>query len=858
MWLRGAHDAQQLLASQGASANILPPPVASKPSNLLEALQESVRFGTVPEFTYVETDRSVQMHRAHNLGRQIEIVHEALIHAFNDDNTLEPHDVVVICADIETAAPLLDATFGRTVKSTQGQYKLPLVVADRGLRFVDDGAALLSSILTTVRGRFSISDVMAVATSPLVLQNFSANNDDVDAWNRIIERTRIRWGANQQHRARMNVDIHEDAHTWSAGLRRALAGALLPDSPVQADFGDVVPLADIEASDIDTVATLSRIVTVLVQLEEAKNTNASYNIIQWADAVDQALTALGVDSRGQLDNAREVINKLRGYVTAAVGDGVEVVSCSFNDFADLLEELIAGTPGRQPLRTGAITATSMVPLRSVPFKVVCLVGFDEGTMRAGEAEGDDLVSRQDFVGDSNARIDQRRAILDAIVAASSRVIITCNGRSIRDNTEVPLITPLSELLDLCERCGVDKRDNEGNHLQVEYQHPRHFGSATNYEIGEIVPGLVWSHDVVGLAALGSKKALTEAQQKALDVEQTLKTKPTASEELLISPRDFLRFIDDPLKTFVSFGLKISTWSDETEDEPALVPLTSRRDEQVTLCRSYIAALDADSNFDQWKKTQIHIGTLPFWSYGDEQAAKIQKFGDTYIDRRSAWGIALEPTTLSIDVPFKGGRVRGDIAVFLTDDNCIAIHEYQLGVFGTPGQSEMAHMLLLLLASGQHFDGGHILYRRQKEGDTFLQHVELDPDISASDAIDSVNALAELFVKATQSPFPLFGKAAEKLNSGEPEKALKEFRTRISRDTENADGDKFPYVSSRECLVFGLLPQFEDVFSKSVIDFFNLYFRVILSPNKERAEATGDKNIAPPHGGPKRTQRNVYV
>ncbi len=859
MWLRGAHDAQKLLESQGISIHHIPEFHKKPITNTLIALQQSVRSGVAEEIKFVDTDRSVQMHRAHNLGRQVEILHEALVHAFNDHRDLEPHDVVIMCADIEAAAPLLQATFGRTVKSSNGDYVLPLVVADRGLRFVDDGASLLANILTAVRGRFSITDVMSVATSSLVLQNFNANNDDVESWYRIIERTRIRWGSSQHQRSRMGVSIYEDAHTWSAGLERALTGALLSDSPLAPSFGDVVPLADIEASDIDAIAALSRIVSVLAALEEKAN-GADLTIIEWADAVEEALTELGADARGELDNAREVIKTMREYVGNAAGHNVETATTSFTDFADLLNELIAGTPGRQPLRTGAITATSMVPLRSVPFKVVCLVGFDEGTMRAGDAEGDDLVSRQDFIGDSNPRIDQRRAILDAVVSAKHQLIITCNGRSIKDNQEVPLITPLSEFLDWCDRCGVPKKDKDGNHQRLEYQHPRHFGAAKNFIKGDVVPGIVWSHDEVGLAALGAVVTKTDARVKAEEVSQQLEkaVKQGEPDELVISPQDFLRFIDDPMKTFVQYGLKISTWSDEAEDEPALVPLTSRKDEVVDLCRTYVDALDHSSDFSSWHDVQKRIGSLPFGEYGNDQAQKVKKFGDTFIALRAAWGIAPVLSSVAIDVPFKGGRVKGDVPVYLTDDNCIALTEYQPETFGAPSQSHMAHLLLLLLASGQRFKAGHVLFRRfKKDQDTYLHYVELEPNINTSDAISTVAVLSELFMKAMNNPYPLFDTAAEKINAGDRKGALKAFRSRITSARTNADGESFSFVGTREALVYGALPAFDDVYTKDVLAFFSQYFSSIVTYNKELAAQSGDKNIAPPHGGPKRTQRYVF-
>jgi exodeoxyribonuclease V gamma subunit len=839
MWLRGAHDAQQLMASQGESATLVADAADVAVTDLLSALQQSVRTGQAQEHTFLGTDRSVQMHRAHNLGRQIEIVHEALIHAFNDVDGLEPHDVVVICADIESAAPLLEATFSRTVKSKNGGYQLPLVVADRGLRFVDDGASLLASILTAARGRFSISEVMAVATSPLVLQNFNANNDDVEAWTRIIERTRIRWGANQHHRARMNVDIHEDAHTWSAGLQRALTGALLPDGPVQSDFGDVVPLADVEAADIDTVSTLSHIVSVLSQLEQLKNSNSTLSVTEWADAVDEALTSLGTDSRGQLDNAREVINKLRGYVSTAAGDGVSAVGCTFEDFADLLEELIAGTPGRQPLRTGAITATSMVPLRSVPFKVVCLVGFDEGTMRAGEAEGDDLVSRQDFVGDSNARIDQRRAILDAIVAAQHQVIITCNGRSIKDNTEVPLITPLSELLDLCERCGVPKRDTDGNHLKIEYQHPRHFSSDRNYAKGKILEDLVWSHDEVGLAAIGNSAAKTAVREEAeelskkIDKSEKKSKKKDQSNYRVVTIDDLRYFIANPLSTFVRNTLDIRTWKDEETEEPAEIPLHVEKREAKALRKSFVTAQQNGMTKDKWADLQHKIGALPFGEYGTELVDEVVDRVTEANEKAAAWGINLSHAiTTPISISFGNAEFSGSLRYFIAEENRIAIYEYDADQVGSVTRDRLALDLLLLLATGQ-FEGCEglvvLLGTRSQTIDgkkntfpsTNVNLVALDPMFTAKSAKARLQKLLDLYVMASENPYPEYGKTAEAIAAGDLDTAKKEFILSSGRT-----------ATAEEKLVYGTLVKFDDVFTKDVQTFFKKFYSAVLAVDDE--------------------------
>ena len=57
-------------------------------------------------------DRTVQIHACHGRARQVEVLRDAVLHLLEDDPTLEPRDVIVMCPDIETFAPLIQATFG--------------------------------------------------------------------------------------------------------------------------------------------------------------------------------------------------------------------------------------------------------------------------------------------------------------------------------------------------------------------------------------------------------------------------------------------------------------------------------------------------------------------------------------------------------------------------------------------------------------------------------------------------------------------------------------------------------------------------------------------------------------------------
>jgi exonuclease V gamma subunit len=212
----------------------------------------------------------VQIHRAHTLGRQAEILRDALLHSFSTIDNLHPHEVIVLCADIEAAAPLLRATFEEPLTLGSGErVKIPFVVADRTLRETSIGAELAADILSLIGSRFDVDSVVNIATHELVLKNAYMGSGDVDAWLRHIHNTRVRWGLDVQHRKVNGLDAPDiTAHTWKQLVDRTLLGALLPDAEeTMFEMGDIVPVPRIDTTEIEALTGFAEVLSVLASLE---------------------------------------------------------------------------------------------------------------------------------------------------------------------------------------------------------------------------------------------------------------------------------------------------------------------------------------------------------------------------------------------------------------------------------------------------------------------------------------------------------------------------------------------------------------------------------------------------------------
>ena len=160
-------------------------------------------------------------------------------------------------------------------------------------------------------------------------------------------------------------------------------------------------------------------------------------------------------------------------VAEAAGHTTEL---ALEEIRAVLADRVKGRPTRANFRTGHLTVCTLVPMRSVPHRVVCLLGLDDGVFpRKGPRDGDDLMLDDPHVGERDARTEDRQLLLDALMAATDRLIITYTGNDERTNLERPPAVPVGELLDVIGAATIVVR------------HPLQPFDPRNFIPGELVP-----------------------------------------------------------------------------------------------------------------------------------------------------------------------------------------------------------------------------------------------------------------------------------------------------------------------------------------------------------------------------------
>jgi exodeoxyribonuclease V gamma subunit len=466
--------------------------------------------------------------------------------------------VIVMCPDIETFAPLIHATFGAGETIVDDEIEAPpgaqpdlrVRLADRALRQTNPVLGVVGQLIELAGRRVTASEVLDLADREPVRRRFRLGDEDLARMRDWVADSGIRWGLDAQHRAPFKLQDLE-AGTWRAGLSRVLVGVTMTEQGHRL-FEGVLPTDDVESVSIDLVGRMAELVD---RLRAALDSFAeSQSIDAWAEAIASAADALAATSQRDAWQ-RAQLQRILDAISDEAGDAA--VELTLPEVRALLADRLQGRPTRANFRTGHLTICTLVPMRSIPHRVVCLLGLDDGAFpRKAPRDGDDLMLSEPHVGERDPRFEDRQMLLDALMAASDRLLVTYTGNDVRTNAPRPPAVPVGELLDTIERT---VRGNARE--QVLVRHPLQPFDARNFTPGELVPERPWSFDRITLGGAET------AQEERTEEPPFLAGPLPAARAPVVELDDVLAFARHPVRAFLRqrLGFGLGAYSDELDD-----------------------------------------------------------------------------------------------------------------------------------------------------------------------------------------------------------------------------------------------------------------------------------------------------
>ena len=449
-------------------------------SDILNAQNRGAETGdtseTAPRVKVKRSDRSLVLHSCHSPMREVEVLYDQLLDCFESMPGLQPRDVIVMTPEIEKYAPFIRGVFGYPEDELMG---IPYSLADRHPRSESVPIDTFLTLLDLPGSRYTAPQIFALLGSRAFRRRFQFNDENLSLIREWIEETAIRWGVDAADRERAGLPAL-DANTWRHGLRRLLLGYAMEGNKKHL-FEGVLPHDEVEG---DGSAVLGRFISAVEALFRlTENFEHPRPLASWVEplleTIEQFLDPAGEEELRDVRFLRTTVDQLRTLRDSADA-GAKV---DFRVVRHYLAEELATMEQRGQFFKGHVTFCALKPVRSIPARVVCLLGINDQVFpRRPQPAQFDLMARSARAGDPSARQDDRYSFLETLLSAREKLLISYVGRSAVHNKEIPPSVVVSELFDYLDQAFVfPEKESAREFVLTEHPlqafSPRYFSAA---------------------------------------------------------------------------------------------------------------------------------------------------------------------------------------------------------------------------------------------------------------------------------------------------------------------------------------------------------------------------------------------
>ncbi|EIE2399166.1 exodeoxyribonuclease V subunit gamma [Escherichia coli] len=615
-------------------------------SDILELENRAVAGVNIEEFSRSDNkrpldplDSSITFHVCHSPQREVEVLHDRLLAMLEEDPTLTPRDIIVMVADIDSYSPFIQAVFG----SAPADRYLPYAISDRRARQSHPVLEAFISLLSLPDSRFVSEDVLALLDVPVLAARFDITEEGLRYLRQWVNESGIRWGIDDDNVRELELPA-TGQHTWRFGLTRMLLGYAMESA--QGEWQSVLPYDESSGLIAELVGHLS---SLLMQLNIWRRGLAQERPLEeWLPVCRDMLNAFFLPD-AETEAAMTLIEQqwqaiIAEGLGAQYGDAVPL-SLLRDELAQRLDQERIS----QRFLAGPVNICTLMPMRSIPFKVVCLLEMNDGVYPRQLAPlGFDLMSQKPKRGDRSRRDDDRYLFLEALISAQQKLYISYIGRSIQDNSERFPSVLVQELIDYIGQSHYLPGDEALNCDESEARvkahltchHTRMPFDPQNYQ-----PGNLQSY---------AREWLPAASQAGKAHSEFVQPLPFTLPETV--PLETLqRFWAHPVRAFFQMRLQVNFRTEDSEipdTEPFILEGLSRYQINQQLLNVLVEQDDAERLFRRFRAA----GDLPYGAFGEifweTQCQEMQQLADRVIACRQP-GQSME-----IDLACNGVQITG--------------------------------------------------------------------------------------------------------------------------------------------------------------------------------------------------------
>ncbi|WP_417697683.1 exodeoxyribonuclease V subunit gamma [Psychromonas sp.] len=592
-----------------------------------------------------DEDNSISLHVCHSVMREVEVLHDNLLAMFEQDPSLTPKDIIVMVPNIDAYAPYVEAVFSRTGSSVS----IPFSISDVSAQQENPILASFLQLLNLHQSRYTREDILALLEVPAILNRFGIKQVEFDLLQHWITESGIRWGLNNESATQWELPALTQ-NNWLFGLKRMLLGYAMSDEL----FEGIAPYDEVQGLQGDLLGRFIEFIDTLIILES--NLQQDLSCADWQLFINQLIDDFYLEDEDNSVLFSQIRQQMQTLVEQTEQAKFEQ-PLSLLVLLEYLQEHLSSQSNSQRFLAGQVNFCTLMPMRSIPFKVVCLLGMNDGLYpRSLLPMGFDLMVGHRKRGDRSRRDEDRYLFLEAMLSAQSQFYISYIGKDISDNSEKMPSVLVSELLNYIQQSFrlTSQLDSTLDDGQLE----KDLLSAFTHHY----PMQSFSEQYFQGKQVTYQQGWWEAINKPVSSENEQFTPLPLIQSEQIELTALIRFLQNPCRAFFNQGLNVYFEMDDINQE---------NDEPFALDNLQQYLLKAEQfkhGLDDQALTSLYVGLQAEGKLPVGEFAKLifNKDLQVMVDLASIYSSYFigDIEQIAVDIPFDDKRLIGAL-----DDHC---------------------------------------------------------------------------------------------------------------------------------------------------------------------------------------------
>ena len=390
----------------------------------------------------LENDKSIVINSCHSLLRELEVLKDYIYSLLDRSSDLKPVDVIVLCPNVKDYVPLIKTVFNHE-DGVGKHHRINYSISDQSLSNSSLVVNLFYKLLNIHKSRLTSNDVIEILESPYVLKQFGLVHDDLDLVKGWLRSAEIRWGKDSDFKLNLIKDgpVNFEQNSWRFGLDRLLSGYAYDEETL---FDDHLSMP--VGSDGLVLGKFSSFLDKLFQLYD--QLNIEHSVHDWSPLLKDIVNHFIADDY-TISTERRLIHIAIAELSKHWRLSAQNGNLASPLVIDRLNSYLDAQSSSHGYMNGGVTFCSLLPMRSIPAKAICILGMNDGDFpRIDRRSGFDLMTKNWRQGDRSVNLDDRYLFLESFLSAKENFYVSYTGFDKKDNSEIPPSIVVSEFLEV--------------------------------------------------------------------------------------------------------------------------------------------------------------------------------------------------------------------------------------------------------------------------------------------------------------------------------------------------------------------------------------------------------------------------